>query len=176
MLQDAGFNISNPLKITLYYENGDDAHQTACMLLKQEIEGYDPSYSVEIQALDWPIYVQKQQDRQLPIYFSGWIADYASADNFIGPFYLGTSRGVFAPQLWYNNTEINDIYLSALYETNVTKQLEGYNRIITLGKNDYVYIFMYQPYLVYAYRPNVHGIVKNPLISGYNYSTIFKVI
>lgn len=173
LLKEAGFNSSNPLKITIYYENGDDVHKTACMLLKQEIESYDPSYSVDVQALDWPIYVQKQQNRQLPIYFSGWIADYASADNFIGPFYLGTSQGVFATQLLYNNTEINDIYLSALYETNLTKQLEGYNRIITLGKSDYVYIFMYQPYLVYAYRPDLQGIVKNSLIAGYNYSTIY---
>lgn len=174
LFHEAGFNSSNPLKITLYYGNGDDSQETACMLLKQEIESYDQSYSVDIQALDWPVYVQKQQNRQLPIYFSGWIADYASADNFIGPFYLGTSQGVFAPQLLYNNTEINDIYLSALYETNLTKQLDNYNQIVMLGKSDYVYVFMTQPYIVYAYRPNVHGIVKNCLIAGYHYSTIYK--
>jgi peptide/nickel transport system substrate-binding protein len=176
LLQQAGFNSIHPLKITLYHGNGEDSHQTACMLLKQKIESYDPSYSVDVQALDWPIYIQKQQNRQLPIYIDNWIADFASADNFIGPFYLGTSQGCYAPQLSYNNTEINDIYLSALYETNLTKQLEGYNRIITLGQSDYVYIFTAQPYLVYAYRPDVHGIVKNTLISGYLYSTIYKEV
>jgi peptide/nickel transport system substrate-binding protein len=174
LLQEAGYNSSHPLKITLYYGTGRDSQQTACMLLKQVIESYDPSYSVDIQVLDWPIYIQKQQNRQLPIFFDNWMADYASADNFIGPFYLGTSQGVYAPQLSYNNTEINDIYLSALYETNLTKQLEGYNRIITLGKSDYVYIFTAQPYLVYATRHDLQGIVKNPLISGYSYSTIYK--
>jgi peptide/nickel transport system substrate-binding protein len=174
LLQEAGYNSSNPLNITLYYNNGNDARQTACLLLQQEIESYDPGYTVNIQALDWPTYLQMEASGQLPVYFMGWIADYPTADNFIGPLYLGTDQGYFAPQLGYNNSALNTLYLSALQDTNLTEQAQEYSQVITMGKSDHVYVFADQPYLLYAYRPDVQGIVENPLYAGFIYATMYK--
>ena len=174
LLTQAGYSSSNPFNITIYYNSGNDLRQTAAMMLQQEIQSYNPNYKVNIQALDWPTYLQETTAGQLPMFILGWIADYPSADNFIGPFFLGTSAGYFAPQISYNNTQINSLYLSALHDTNAADQMQKYSQIQTLAANDTPYLYLDQPYLVYTYRPNVHGIVENPIYSELIYSTIYK--
>ena len=44
LLAQAGYNSSHPLNVTIYYNGDNSARQTACLLLKQAIESYDPSY------------------------------------------------------------------------------------------------------------------------------------
>jgi peptide/nickel transport system substrate-binding protein len=174
LLTQAGYSSSNPFNITIYYNSGNDMRQTAALMLQQEIQSYNPNYKVNIQALDWGTYLQDITSGSLPAFALGWIADYPSADNFIGPFFLGTSQGYFAPQISYNNSEINNLYLTALHDTNMTEQMQDYTQIQTLAANDYPYIYLDQPYNIYTYRTDVHGIVENPIYSELMYSTIYK--
>jgi peptide/nickel transport system substrate-binding protein len=172
LLAQAGYNSSNPLNVTLYYNAGNSARQTACLLLKQSIESYDPSYSVNVQELDWPTFLQKQRAKELPIFFLGWIADYPSADNFVGPFYW--SQSYFAPRVKFSNSTIDSLYTAAIAEQDQAKQLAMYDQIIDIGNSQYPYIYEVQPENLIAHSPNLKGIVYNPTYSQFVYAGMYK--
>jgi peptide/nickel transport system substrate-binding protein len=174
LLTQAGYSSSNPFNITIYYNSGNTMRETAALMLQQEIQSYNPNYKVNTQALDWPTYISDMTSGQLSCFIVGWIADYPSADNWIGPFFLGTNQGYYAPQISYNNSEINTLYLSALHDTNATEQAQEYSEIQTLAANDNPYIWLDQPYTIYTYRTDVHGLVENPIYSNLLYATVYK--
>lgn len=172
LLTDAGFSSAHPLNVTLYYNAGNDARKTACLLLKQQIESYDSSYKIDVQELDWPTFLKKQRAKELPIFYLGWIADYPSADNFVGPFYY--SGSYFAPRVAFKNATIDELYLKAIAEQDPVKQVAMYDQIIDLGNSQYPYIFEEQPQNLIVKRKGVQGVVYNPAYSQFIYSGIYK--
>lgn len=172
LLQEAGFNKSNPTTIVLNYNEGNDNRKQACLMLKDQIEKYDLGITIDVQELDWPTYTAKNRAKELPIFYLGWQADYPSADNFIGPFCY--SEGYYADKVSYKNETIDEIYLQALYETDAAKQAAAYTEITNGVNNDAAYIWSTQAVEFEVHTKQLKGYQWNPMDSHLRYFTMYK--
>lgn len=161
-----------PTTVTLYYNTGNEARMTGCLMLKDQIEKYDIGLKVEVQEVDWPTYQQKMRNKELPIFFMGWIADYPSADSFVGPFC--TTSGYYAKYCNYSNTTNDELYQKAITEKDPAKAKELYSQIVQGVNNDYAYIWTTQPTNFHVMRDNVKGWVFCPLNSEEVFYTMYK--
>ena len=146
--------------------------KAVCCPATQLVNGVPRTFKVNVNVEDWPTFLADQRAKKLPVFYLGWIADYPSPDNFIGPFYY--SGSYFAPRVAYKNATVDALYTKALAETDPAKQLAMYDQIVDIGTNDAVYILEDQPQNLIAHGPNVKGIVYNPTYAGLIYSTIYK--
>ncbi|MCD1293855.1 ABC transporter substrate-binding protein [Methanocella sp. CWC-04] len=172
LLIDAGYSKSKPTSVILYYNAGNDGRKSACLMLKDQIEKYDLGISVDVQELDWPTYVKKNRDKELPIFYLGWIADYPSADSFIEPFCV--SYGYYADKVSYVNETIDGIYADAKWETDQAKQTEAYTQIIEGTNEDCAYIWTAQAVEFQPMRKELKGYWYNPMNSNLIYYTLYK--
>ncbi|WP_048198709.1 ABC transporter substrate-binding protein [Methanocella arvoryzae] len=172
LLQEAGFSKSNPTTIVLNYNEGNDNRKQACLMLKDQIEKYDLGITIDVQELDWPTYTAKNRAGELPIFYLGWLADYPSADNFIGPFCY--SEGYYADKVSYKNETIDAIYQEALYETDPAKQAAMYTEITNGVNNDAAYIWSTQAVEFEVHTKQLKGYQWNPMDSHLRYFTMYK--
>lgn len=90
---------NNSYTLNIYYNEGNDVREAACLLIKQAIENIiadpastDPSstLTVDVYGLEWASYLYQVRNKQLPFFFLGWAPDYADPDNYASPFVRST--------------------------------------------------------------------------------------
>ncbi|MFW9965379.1 MAG: ABC transporter substrate-binding protein, partial [Candidatus Sifarchaeia archaeon] len=90
---------NNSWQVNIYYNEGNDAREAASLLVKQALEAIiadpastDPSstITIDVYGAEWASYLYQLRNRQLPIFFLGWMPDYADPDNYISPFVKST--------------------------------------------------------------------------------------
>lgn len=80
-------------KLILCYNTGNDMRRIACEMIRDffttlsSFEGRtgDP-FTIEIQNIDWSVYLDAFYAYQMPLWSIGWLADFADADNFMRPY------------------------------------------------------------------------------------------
>ncbi|HOX22103.1 MAG TPA: ABC transporter substrate-binding protein, partial [Elusimicrobiales bacterium] len=82
----------NGFAFTLSYNTGGDDRQAACEILKRTVEALNPKFRIRLRGIDWPVFLEKSQNRKMPMFSRGWIADYPDAHNFVFPFYHSAGR------------------------------------------------------------------------------------
>lgn len=172
LLVDAGFNKSNPTTVTITYNEGNDARKTACLMLKDTVEGYDLGITVDVQEMVWATFVAKNRARELPIFYLGWIADYPSADSFLEPFCY--SQGYYAQRVGYNNSTIDALYLQQKFETDPAKKQLLCTQITKGVNEDAAYIWLQQASEFNVLGKDVKGYWYNPMNSNVIYYTMYK--
>ena len=65
--------------------------------------------TVEIELFDWPTFLERLRNGSHQMFFSGWMADYPDAENFMQVYYSKN-----AP--WPNSTQYNNPAFDAIYE------------------------------------------------------------
>jgi peptide/nickel transport system substrate-binding protein len=84
---DSGF------KLILCYNTGNDMRRIACEMIRDffvslsTFEGRTGNpFTVDIQNIDWGVYLDQWEAFELPLWSIGWLADFADADNFMRPY------------------------------------------------------------------------------------------
>ena len=72
-------------RFTLTYNNGSDIRQLACESLKRTVEALNPRFRIDLRGVDWPVYIDKAQNRKAPLFTRGWTGDYPDPHNFAFP-------------------------------------------------------------------------------------------
>ncbi len=98
-LWDTGF------KLTLAYNIGNDMRRASLEILEQTIESINPKFDIEVVGLEWASFLPAFQSNQIPLYRSGWGADYIHPYNFIQPYYH--SQGNFMQPQGFGTPEID---------------------------------------------------------------------
>jgi len=82
-----GFNVgTNGFEMTLAYNIGNDQRLIACNLIAQAFLSLGSKYKVNVVGLDWPVFLEAENNGYLPMYDVGWLADFADPDNFCEPY------------------------------------------------------------------------------------------
>jgi peptide/nickel transport system substrate-binding protein len=92
-------------KLTLAYNIGNDMRRASLEILEGTIESINPLFDVEVVGLEWASFLPAFQSNQIPLYRSGWGADYIHPYNFIQPYYH--SQGNFMNPQGFGTPEID---------------------------------------------------------------------
>ena len=96
-----GFNVGTEgFEMTLAYNIGNDQRLIACNLIAQAFQSLGSKYKCNVIGLDWPVFLEAENNGWLPMYDVGWLADFADPDNFCEPYQASWGAfcyGQFAP-------------------------------------------------------------------------------
>ncbi|AFD00585.1 putative ABC-type dipeptide transport system, periplasmic component [Methanocella conradii HZ254] len=172
VLDEKGYTASNPLTVTIAYNEDNAGRAAGAVMLADTINKYGLPIKVETQPLKWATFLDKQKKGDLDIFWLGWQADFPTADNFLGPF--AVSDMFFAKQVGYKNETIDKLY----DEYFLAKTQDERNRIcyeIQMGLlNDNPYIVYLQPASMYVMNKDLKGYQWNVMLSGFYWYPMYK--
>jgi len=165
-------------KITIYYNAGNENRRLGCLLLKDNVETLNIGLKIEVQELDWPSYLAKFRNHELPFAIVGWIPDYADPDNYIAT-YAHSEKGYYALAIGYKNATIDELIDKAAVEMDNAKRVEYYREIQMELIRQAFWFFMSQPMNLHVERDWVRGNYYNPMLSisgngNLTYWTVWK--
>ncbi len=169
---DTGF------EMTLFFNAGNLARETACQLLKQGMESLKTdglisgTISIDVQGLDWPVYLDAVKNRELPAFFLGWAPDYADPDNYVTPFLH--SSGTYALRCSIDNATITAWIEQAAMELDDEVRADIYHNISQGVYEECYYIWTAQATNFHVERTWVTGYYFNPMYSGLYYYSFGK--
>jgi peptide/nickel transport system substrate-binding protein len=98
-----GFNVGiEGFDMTLAYNIGSDLRSLVPTLIAQAFQSLGAKYKVNVVGLDWPVFLDAENNGYLPMYDVGWLADFADPHNFCEAYQA--SWGSFC------NTQFNKTY------------------------------------------------------------------
>lgn len=165
-------------KLTLLYNTGNEARQTACEMLKENIESLNPKFKIEVQGVQWPTYLDAYRQGQLPAFIIGWLADYPDPHNFIFTYYH--SNGVYGSPQGENfrafaREHLDTLIEQAIEETDPSARQKIYEDIQKIAYEYALGMPLYQPEDLFVMRNWVKGWAYNPMRPGLaNYDEIWK--
>ena len=155
----------NGFEITLVYALGDVTGKTACGILQNNLFQINPSFKIDIQLTTWPGLVNDLESGRLPLYLSGWTADYADPHNFVFPYMH--SEGFFAKAQRYDNQLADHLIEAAISSSNHTERQMLYDQIAELYYNEVPSVMLAQVLGVYFFRDWIQGFLYNPMKTTY---------
>ncbi len=165
----AGSNYcTNGFHLSLYYNAGNLNREQEALLLQKGLAATGCSnIQVQVIALQWPVFLENQQHKRLPIFFLGWAPDYADPDDYVTPF-LDSTAGTFAIRTHYKNATIDDLIHSAASEVDQAKRAQAYATMqIGTYQDDVPYVWVSQATSFNVMKSWVKGWVDNPMYTNY---------
>ncbi len=168
-------------KMSLIYNSGNDARQSAMEILRDNLAQINPKFQVEVRGVQWPDYVASRRSYTNPTNFFSWLADYPDPHNFISTYYnsdsgyyaayMGDSYARFAklPQPEFGGVSLNDYIMMALEETNTQKRGMMYEKISEFAVEHAVNLPVDQVLARKAYRDWLKGWERNPMQGNSDY-------
>jgi len=151
----------NGFEMTLVYASGDPTGKIACEILQNNLFQINPSFKISIQVMTWPDLVNEMELGRLPLYFSGWTADYADPHNFVFPYMH--SKGLFAQAQRYSNEVVDNLIEQAISSNNHSERQMLYDQIAELYYDEAPSVMIDQVLGVYCFRDWIQGFVYNPM-------------
>ncbi|RKX46624.1 MAG: ABC transporter substrate-binding protein [Thermotogae bacterium] len=167
-------------KMTLLYNTGNSARQTAAEMLKFYIEQLNPKFKIEVRGVQWPTYLDTYRKGYLPAFIIGWLADYPDPHNFIFTYYhsngvYGHSQGenyekfVTTPLEELGGKTLNQVIEEAVAETDPAKRQEMYESVAKVVYSRALGMALYQPLGLRVHRSWLKGWYHNPMRPGDDY-------
>jgi peptide/nickel transport system substrate-binding protein len=162
--------------IAVFYNAGNEQRRRGLLLLKDTIDTLGVGFSLDVQALDWPTFLEEIRLQRLPVFFVGWAPDYADPDDFVIPFYDGRI-GTYARRVGYSNDRVNELIDLAAREQDPAKRAAYYVEMQLAVHEDAVYLWTVQPSYTYVWRDWTKGFMHNAaLASNSQGHVLFKLI
>lgn len=162
----------NGFKFTLSYNTSGDMRQIACEIIKRNVESLNPKFKIELRSVTWPMFLEKAEQRKMPMWARGWVADYADAHNFAFAFLHGDGR--YAQAQGFKNARLDALIEAALAETDAETRAELYARVQKIAYEETRQIFTVYPGGVLAHGSDVKGFYDNPVFMGVYFYPLYK--
>ena len=160
-------------EMTLYYNTGNTARENGLLWLENNIEGLNEKFSIDVQGLEWPDYLDKLYGGETPMFFLGWAPDYADPHDYAHPFLH--SDGVFPHYFTgYANADIDALIEEAVQSDDPDVRADLYAQVAELEHADPAYIWTHQGITFHVERDWVQGYYSNPMHSGPYYYDLAK--
>ena len=164
---DTGFSID------AYYNLGNDVRLEGLLLLENSIESLNPKFDIEIQGLEWPLFLDKLKTREIPLFMLGWGADYSDPHNFAHPFLHGAEGYYPSSYLGFQYDDLDDLIMEAAAEQDPFQRVDMYHEIAELEHDKALHIWVYQPTSYRIVKDWVNGWYHN-MMHGTLYYTLSK--
>jgi peptide/nickel transport system substrate-binding protein len=148
-------------EITLVYGAGDVTGKTACEILQNNLFQINPLFKINIQLMSWPDMLAEMALGGLPMYISGWSADYPDPHNFVFPYMH--SQGTFAQGQRYSNEVADDLIEQAISSNDQSERQALYDQIAELYYEEVPSIMIAQLLGAYSFRDWIDGFAYNPM-------------
>ncbi|MDK2371807.1 MAG: ABC transporter substrate-binding protein [Candidatus Korarchaeota archaeon] len=163
LLKEAGYSVSNKLKVELWYtpSHYGDTEADVAALIK---EAWEKTGMVEVtvKSAEWSTYLELTRKGQLPVTLYGWYPDYIDPDNYLFPFlHTGSNRWLGEP---YSNPDLDKILERAQVSLDQKERERLYKQAQQILADDAPIVPIFQGKLYVAAKKNVHGIVLDPIM------------
>ena len=159
LLNEAGYNESNPLRFELLY-NTNEQHKTlavASSAFWKENLGF---VEVSLNNQEWKTYLETRRKQNHQMARGGWCADYNEASTFLNTFKSDNSSNYGK----YNNPEFDALMNKTLLaDVSDADRANMYQQAEAILDKDSATIFVYQYTAPRLVKPYVHGFTSNPL-------------
>lgn len=167
-LENAETNwVEQGFKLEVYYNSGNEARQTACMLIKDGLEELSDKIEVSVKPLEWSVYLDYRKDGQMPAMFLGWAPDYADPDNYLQPFYH--SGGTYASMIGYENKTLDAAITAAALEQDPEVRAQMYEDLMFDMYEEALFAWTAQATNFFVCQDYVEGYYFNPMFSNLYY-------
>ena len=171
-LTEAGY-WGKSIKTYLVYNIGNDQRKIACEMIRDAMyAATDGKVVCEVVGLDWPVFLDYEEEMFMPVFFVGWLADFAHPDNFARPYMH--SYGDFAYFQGYSDPHVDELIDKAIIEPNVTKACEMYQELQYIYWRDVPSLPLIQAYGRRWERTWVRGWYYNQLYPGLVFYDLWK--
>ena len=164
---DTGFSVD------AYYNLGNDVRLGGLLLLENAIESLNPKFDIEIQGLEWPLFLDKLKTKEIPMFMLGWGADYSDPHNFAHPFLHGAEGYYPSTYLGFQYDDLDDLIMEAAVEQDPSIREQMYYEIAELEHEKALHIWAYQPTGYRLVKDWVNGWYHN-MMHGTLYYTLSK--
>ncbi len=151
LLAEAGLQ---SVRMTVFFPSGRDTRTENEVLFRPLVEaGLLEVTHVELRAKD---YFQRASEGRIPVFRSGWIADYPDADNFL--FFLLNSNAQTVYSLGYSSDELDRLTAEARVSIDPERRELLYRRAERILYQDCPLIPLYHERIWAAASPRVQGL------------------
>ena len=164
---DTGFSVD------AYYNLGNEVRLGGLLLLENAIESLNPKFDIEIQGLEWPLFLDKLKTKEIPMFMLGWGADYSDPHNFAHPFLHGAEGYYPSTYLGFQYDDLDDLIMQAAAEQDPSTREQMYYEIAELEHEKALHLWAYQPTSYRIVKDWVNGWYHN-MMHGTLYYTLSK--
>jgi len=151
-------------KLRLAMSGTDFFHKQSGQFFQRNLK--EIGLDVELEMFDWPTFLEKMRSGDLQLYFSGWMADYPDAENFLQVFY--SKNAPWPNSSNYSNPEFDALYEKASAMLDCPERVELYRQAQKIVLEDMPCAFTYHR-SGYIIR---HGWLNNLKPDGYKSDTV----
>ena len=129
----------------------------------QEYKRYLGKVGIEIVikvAKNWKEFVKRINEKQAPMFYAAWYADFPDPDNFLYVLSHSKSR---TNRMGYNNPEVDKLLEQARGELDYMKRVEQYRKIEKIVMKDAALISQHVNSFNYVFQPWVKGVEMSHL-------------
>ncbi|HET6405938.1 MAG TPA: ABC transporter substrate-binding protein [Candidatus Thermoplasmatota archaeon] len=159
-------NHSNGFTITIFYNSGNTVREKTANLLATNLRELGPNVNVNVQALDAATaFLPKQRAGALPVFYLGWLPDYAFPDNYVVTF-AHSQSGVFSKRIGYSNPALDAKLDELVRETDEQELRQGWSEAVRTLNDDFAFLWLGQSSNFHVERDWVQGYYYNPMHPG----------
>jgi peptide/nickel transport system substrate-binding protein len=157
-LWDTGFTM------TIIYPAGAVPRDIAARIFKENIEGLNPKFHINLLELVWSDYLKALSNHWLALFEMGWLPDFPDPHNFAYNFY--NSEGVFPKFQGYKNATMDALVEEGVKYSDGLKRLLIYSQIQKLAVEDCPNVPLVQRIISHYERDWVVDWYYNPAYPG----------
>jgi peptide/nickel transport system substrate-binding protein len=161
-------------EVTIVYNLGNDQRKIAAEMVRDTFRGLGTKFVVNVVGVDWPVFLDYMEMFYMPVFFVGWLADFAHPDNFVRPYMH--SHGDFAYYQNYSDPYVDDLIDRAIVETDISEQCRMYQELQYIYWRDYVSLPLIQGLVRRWERNWVRGWYYNQLYPGLYFYDLWKTL
>ncbi|MDR7417878.1 MAG: ABC transporter substrate-binding protein [Armatimonadota bacterium] len=150
-------------KLTVLFNSGNANRECLAQVLKAGVEALNPKFKVDVRSITWAQYLAAYRQSRLPVWITGWTADFPDPDNFVTP-YLH-SAGAYASAQGYKNPDADRLIEEGRRETDPAKRRAVYAKLQEIAHRDVPAIWV-DPTDFRVMRTWVRGWYRNPAFPG----------
>ncbi len=164
LLTQAGYSTSNKLTFTLWYtpSHYGDPEIFVAQALKRAWEATG-MVSVTINQQDWASYKASWRAGSFDVFLLGWFPDYLDPDDYTFPFLHWASGGSASFGNWYHNATMDSTIEAEAATADLAQRNTLFGDIQDGLAADVPYLPLFQAPQTVVYKPNVSGIVLDPI-------------
>ena len=154
----------NGFVLPAFFNSGNTTRQRALEILRRGLLSINSKFKLEVREIAFSLLTAQSAGNQLPLFMSGWGADYADPHSFAQPFLA--SSGIYPLSSVYSNPSLDRLIEQAISSTDSVQRSSLYREIAQIGFDEVPTIPIYQPKDTYVQSSRVKGRVFNPMFSG----------
>ena len=153
-------------KFTIPYVK-ENKYQKAIAEVLQSIQELNDKFHIDLKEVSWGEYLDYLNQRKMPLFVLGWIADYPDPDNFIRPFmhswgYFMNFQG--EPLIQLAKKVFDPLIKEAREAQDESERQRIYYELQGLAQECAIQIYLPQETAVRVVRTNLHNLPWNPLL------------